>query len=101
MQHMSRRWEKAFEAVFDIAILPCAFAFEQKEKLLENVRARGTQLTAGLKALQAKYPRHVTDVRTGNDTGLPPVCMVCCRACCSTTSLRGVYDCRCADWVSW
>jgi 4-aminobutyrate aminotransferase len=35
----------------------------QAEGLLANATARGEQLQAGLRALQAKYPDHIADVR--------------------------------------
>jgi 4-aminobutyrate aminotransferase len=35
----------------------------QQEKLLDNVKARGEQLLAGLKAIQKKYPADIKDVR--------------------------------------
>lgn len=35
----------------------------EREHLLENAQARGEQLRAGLRAIAAKYPQHVADVR--------------------------------------
>jgi len=35
----------------------------EKENILQNVQARGEQLRAGLRAIAAKYPRLVTEVR--------------------------------------
>lgn len=42
--------------------LAVAGAFDS-DNLLDNVQARGEQLRAGLKRLQAKYPGFITDVR--------------------------------------
>ncbi len=35
----------------------------ETENILENVQARGEQLRSGLKAIAAKYPNHITEVR--------------------------------------
>ncbi|MBA3920715.1 MAG: aminotransferase class III-fold pyridoxal phosphate-dependent enzyme, partial [Nostocaceae cyanobacterium] len=35
----------------------------ETENILENVQARGEQLRTGLKAIAAKYPNHITEVR--------------------------------------
>ncbi|WP_066425470.1 aspartate aminotransferase family protein [Anabaena sp. 4-3] len=35
----------------------------EKENILQNVQDRGEQLRAGLRAIAAKYPHHITDVR--------------------------------------
>ncbi|WP_427161964.1 aspartate aminotransferase family protein [Aliinostoc sp. HNIBRCY26] len=35
----------------------------EKENILQNVEARGEQLRAGLRAIAAKYPHHITEVR--------------------------------------
>jgi acetylornithine aminotransferase len=35
----------------------------EQENLLQNVEARGEQLRAGLQAIAAKYPQHITEVR--------------------------------------
>ncbi|MFQ4144911.1 aspartate aminotransferase family protein [Chlorogloeopsis sp. ULAP02] len=46
----------------------CAVAFAvcqtlEKENILQNVRQRGEQLRAGLRAIAAKYPHHLNEVR--------------------------------------
>jgi acetylornithine/N-succinyldiaminopimelate aminotransferase len=35
----------------------------ERENILQNVQDRGEQLRAGLRAIAAKYPNHITDVR--------------------------------------
>lgn len=35
----------------------------EKENILENVQQRGEQLRSGLRAIAAKYPHHITEVR--------------------------------------
>ncbi|AKG23054.1 aspartate aminotransferase family protein [Calothrix sp. 336/3] len=44
-----------------IALTVCEFL--EKERILENVQARGEQLRAGLRAIASQYPQQITDVR--------------------------------------
>jgi acetylornithine/N-succinyldiaminopimelate aminotransferase len=48
---------------FACAVALCVCETIERENLLENVRSRGEQLRNGLKAIAAKYPDTITDVR--------------------------------------
>lgn len=48
---------------FACAVALCVCETIEQENLLENVRSRGEQLRNGLKAIAAKYPDTITDVR--------------------------------------